>query len=163
MVAGRAIPDQFLENRSAFDCALEFATQDNCRGIVGIETKYHEHAKKESIPDSQKLRRYRSVAQNSKVFKPGAIDKIIGTHLQQIWQDHLLVLSMLQHPSKTWGWVKFVLVHPEKNSSFADAAKKYTDHLADDRTFTVRTIESALSAGILPDKIERKFRNRYLW
>jgi len=161
---GRSIPGQFLENRSAFDCAIEFRTGNKTFGILGIETKYHEHAAKEKSITIKRLNRYKVIAKNSGIFKSGAIKEILGSNLQQIWQDHLLVLSMLQHSSNKWNWGKFILVHPEKNPSFAEAGEKYKELLMNnDSTFEVRTIESVLKSEILPLDIEKKFRHRYLW
>lgn len=160
---GRRICGAFLENRSAFDVAFELAFPDGSHGVVGIETKYHEHCRREKPPAESRLRRYEEVTRNSGVFEPRALDAIAGTHLQQIWLDHLLALSMLQHPNRQWKWVKFVLVHPEKNPSFAKAAAAYAKLLADRSTFEVRTIESLLDNGVLPAEVESAFRTRYLW
>ena len=33
-----------------------------------------------------------------------------------MWLEHLLLLSMLQHPSRTWSWGRYVVVHPAGNS-----------------------------------------------
>lgn len=55
---GRADPE-YLDNRTAFDAALILHLGDDRHGVVGIETKYHEHPvadKKEIAPE--KLRRY---------------------------------------------------------------------------------------------------------
>ncbi|MEK0337800.1 MAG: hypothetical protein QQN41_10245 [Nitrosopumilus sp.] len=160
---GRSLSNQFLENRSAFDCAFEFKTGENTFGVLGIETKYHEHAVKEKVIKPERLSRYIEIAQKSGVYKTGAIKNILGSNLQQIWQDHLLVLSMLQHSSKKWNWGKFLLVHPKNNLSFAKAGQKYKKLLLNDSTFEIKTIESALDANLLPSKIEKEFRYRYLW
>ena len=31
------------------------------------------------------------------------------------WLEHLLLLSMLQHPSGEWTWGRYVVVHPAGN------------------------------------------------
>ena len=86
-----------------------------------------------------------------------------GTDLQQIWLDYLLALSMLQHPSGAWGWAGFMLVHPQKNPSFANATNRYMGILTDRETMRVSTIESLLAADVLPSAIVSDFRKRYLW
>ncbi|MEZ5206678.1 MAG: hypothetical protein R2690_06790 [Acidimicrobiales bacterium] len=122
---GRRDPD-YLNNRTAFDAAVELDLGDGTRGILGIETKYHEHAKAEDPPNAKtRLPRYRQVAERSSVFVDGAIDAIVGEPLQQIWLDHLLALAMVQHPSGTWRWARFVVVHPGANPSFAETADAY--------------------------------------
>lgn len=161
---GRRITGKYLGNRSAFDVAFELDMGEGKSGIIGVETKYHEHCRAEAKPQKEKrLLRYKEVMRESGVFAPGALDKILGTNLQQIWLDHLLALSMLQHPSGQWVWVKFVLVHPQLNPSYARAADEYTRLLTDDTTFDVKTVESLLDAGVLSEDSVQAFTERYLW
>nr|WP_144289989.1 hypothetical protein [Ideonella sp. A 288] len=152
-----------MENRSAFDVAFEAKRPDGTAAIVGVETKYHEHCAVQRVPSELRLARYRHVCDASGVFKAGAIEKIVGTKLQQIWLDHLLVLSMLQDASQMYSWGRFVLVHPSKNPSYAYAASSYIDLLADTSTFEVRTIESLLDAPAYPAAEAKAFRERYFW
>ena len=159
---GRSDP-LFLGNKSAFDVAFEIEKADGTCGIIGVETKYHEHAKAEAVPKPKALARYTEVTEHSGQFKSNWRTAIVGTELQQIWLDHLLVLSMLQHPSKRWSWGRFVLVYPGENPSFARAAERYRDVLTDTATFEARTIESLVDVeGVLPEKVVRAFRERYL-
>lgn len=161
---GRSLRGEYLENRSAFDVAFELQLNDGRKGIIGIETKYHEHCKVEAEPGDERRKRYREVAEMSREFKKGATSEILGTDLQQIWQDHLLALSMLQHASGQWGWAKFVLIHPAKNPSYAGAAERYKTLLkAGTYSFESRTIESLLDTGLLPLSLEKVFTARYLW
>lgn len=153
----------FLNNRSAFDVAFEIAKADGSRGIIGVETKYHEHAKSESAPKPAALARYVEVTERSGVFVDGWKERVVGKPLQQLWQDHLLVLAMLQHPIRKWTWGRFVLVYPEGNPSFANAAAQYRALLKDGATFESRTIESLIgTAGALDQATVAAFRERYL-
>lgn len=158
---GRLDPE-YLGNRSAFDAAIELELPGGL-GVIGVETKYHEHCMAEKRPSNDRLDRYREVTRESRVFKPGALDAILEKDLQQIWLDHLLALSMLQNESGKWKWAKFVLVHPERNVSFADAARRYRALLKDAQTFEAKTVESILDAGALPKVATEAFRRRYLW
>lgn len=160
---GRLCPGEYLENRSAFDVAFELALNDGRRGVIGVECKYHEGCKREKVPSDERRGRYTKVAEASGIFKPDALSKIWGTGLQQILLDHLLTLSMLQHPSQTWGWAKFVLVHPLENPSYARPASRYQALLKDTATFEVTTIEALLEADVLPHEAALAFRERYLW
>ena len=160
---GRQIEGRFLENRSAFDVAFELQLDGGGYGIIGVETKYHEDCKREKAPVDERLTRYTEVTSKSGIFVPGAIDALVGTNLQQIWLDHLLVLSMFQDVSRRWAWAKFVLVHPASNPSYARAAAAYSDLLTDRSTFAVRTIESLLDGRVLPASAVASFRERYLW
>ncbi|MBK8410852.1 MAG: hypothetical protein IPL19_23185 [Sandaracinaceae bacterium] len=159
---GRRDP-AFLGNQSAFDVAFEIDAGADTRAIVGVETKYHEHAAKEAPPKPVALGRYVEVTERSGVFVDGWREHILGTDLQQIWLDHLLVLSMLQHPSQRWRWGRFVLVYPADNPSFVSAAARYAALLANRSTFAATTIEALLATrGALSGEGVSAFRERYL-
>jgi len=156
------LDDDFLGNRSAFDVAFELSLDDGSYGVIGVETKYHEHAKPEQAPNEERLTRYEEVTAESGIFLPNASQALIGTDLQQIWQDHLLALSMLKHPSKQWQWARFVLIHPSGNPSFARAGARYGALLTNTASFQVRTIESMLDSEALPSDAIKVFKERYL-
>jgi hypothetical protein len=157
---GRADPE-YLGNRTAFDAALLLHHDSGRHGVVGIETKYHERPVPEKKPEGRGLTRYLEVTERSGAFVAGAPDQLIETELQQIWQDHLLVLAMLQHPSGRWETGRFVLVHPAENVGFARVAREYAALLTDPSTFEVRTVEELLTGG-LPQATVTAFRDRYL-
>jgi hypothetical protein len=153
---GRFDPE-FLNSLRAFDAAFEAA-----RSIVAVSTKYHEHMKPE-IPKPQNLKRYLEVARRSGVFKRGATRKVEGrSDLAVMWLEHLLLLSMLQHPSGAWTWGRYVVVYPAGNSDVADGCARYRDLLADDATFDSTTIEELLDANVLPRRTIAALRERYL-
>lgn len=159
---GRRDPT-FLGNRSAFDAAFEIVQPDGRHGIVGVETKYHEHAKAEAKPEGAARARYLEVAERAGIFVDGWHDEVLGKPLQQIWLDHLLVLSMLQHPSGRWTWGRFVLVYPSENPSFAAAADRYRALLRDASTFEARTIEDLIDTpNALEPTVVEAIRTRYL-
>jgi hypothetical protein len=170
----------FTNDGTAFDVALFFGESHGPQMVIGVETKYHEHAIKELPPDSltrkrpvipqgkRKMPRYMQIAKRAEkegIFKRGWEEKIFGSEIQQIWRDHLLLLSMLQYQDGTrWSTGTYVLVHPEENPSFAEAGKRYRDCLDDDRTFRVMTIEQLLKPGLLHGPpIAEAFKRRYLW
>jgi hypothetical protein len=152
----------YLGNRSAFDVAFDLALSGGRRGIIGVETKYHETAFAPTRPP-RKLRHYASVTERSAVFREGAAARLAGSDLEQLWLDHLLLLSMLQHPSERWEWGRFVLVYPSENVSSRDAVERYQVELIDDATFQAVTLEQLLDApGALPAEVVDKLRDRYL-
>lgn len=160
---GRLDPD-FLGNRTAFDAAIELDLGDGQRGVLGIETKYHEHAAPEPAPNPQRLARYLEVSTGSGVFHQTQPDSIPGTRLQQLWQDHLLALSMRAHRSHRWSWGRFVVVHPAGNPSFAETAQQYRGLLTDQDTFQAVTLEGLVGTpGALPDDLATALVDRYLW
>ena len=125
-------------------------------------SKYHEWSKPE-IPRPENVPRYLEVAEKSAAFAPGATAGLEGrSELAVMWLEHLLLLSMLQHPSGRWTWGRYVVVHPAGNSDIADACARYRSLLADDSTFASVTLEELLDVGVLPDDTTRALRARYL-
>jgi hypothetical protein len=82
--------------------------------------------------------------------------------LIHIWLDHLLVLSMLQHPSHAWHWGRLVVVHPAGNTDFADVCARYRALLVDHSTFASATLEELLGAKALPPPTVAGLRHRYM-
>ncbi len=79
-----------------------------------------------------------------------------------MWLEHLLLLSMPQHPSGAWTWGRYVVVHPAGNVDVAGLCARYRDLLADDSTFATLTIEGLLDAGVLPASTTTALRERYV-
>jgi hypothetical protein len=152
----------YLNSLRAFAVAFVLDLGDGTQGIVGLDTKYHERTKSE-IPKPSNLARYLEVAERSGVFGPGAIDAVKGrSDLAVMWLEHLLLLSMLQHPSGTWKWGRYVVAHPACNSDFVDACARYRDLLVDQSTFSSVTVEELLDANVLPAQTTAALRERYL-
>jgi hypothetical protein len=152
----------YLNNLRAFDAAVVLDLDDGSRGIVGLDTKYHERTKPET-PKPSNLRRYLEVAERSGVFEAGAIDAVKGrTDLAVMWLEHLLLLSVLQHASGAWTWGRYVVVHPAGNTDFAEACNRYRDLLADQSTFSSMILEELLGADVLPARTARALRERYI-
>jgi hypothetical protein len=151
----------YLGNLMSFSAAIVSDLGDGTQGIIGVDTKYHERLKRE-VPKPTKLARYLEIAETSGVFAPGAIDAFNGTELTVMWLQHLLMLSMLQHPSGTWSWGRFVVVHPAGNVDYAEACARYRDLLADQSTFSSVTVEELLDADALPAQATAALRERYI-
>jgi hypothetical protein len=158
---GRLDPT-YLNSLRAFDAAFVLNRDDGTKGIVGVMTKYHEWGKPET-PKPSNLPRNREVAETSGAFATGAVDVLKGrTDLAVMWLEHLLLLSMLQHPSGRWSWGRYVVVHPAGNSDVADAVGRYRNLLVDESTFSSVTIEELLEADVFPAKTTNALRDRYL-
>ena len=142
------------------DAAFVLDLGDGTQGIVGVATRYHEHSKR-ALPKPARLPRYVEIAERAGVFAPEAIDEVNGTDLLVLWLGHLLLLSMLQHPSRAWSWGRLVLVRPAGNSDFADQCARYRALLTDRSTFASVTIEQLLAAGALPEATAAALRARY--
>jgi len=158
---GRFDPS-YLNSLRSFDAAFVLDLGDGTRGIVAVDTKYHERMKPE-LPKPSNLSRNREVAQRSGIFEPRALDLATSrSGLAITWLEHLLVLSMLQHHTGQWDWGRYVVVHPAGNGAVVDACAHYRDLLVDQSTFAAITIEDLLSAGALPKPTTAALRERYL-
>src|SRR6266700_1100068 len=151
----------YLGSLRSFDAAFVLDLGDGTEGIVGVVTAYHEVNRRQP-PKPKRLPRYREITDRSGFFGPGAIDAVSGTELIHIWLDHLLVLSMLQHPSGAWRWGRLVVVHPVGNSDFAGACTRYSDLLVDRSTFSSVTLEELLDADALPPQTAAALGDRYV-
>jgi hypothetical protein len=157
---GRLDP-AYLGNLVAWDVAFVLDLGDGSEGIVGVVTAYRDVNRRQP-PKPRRLPRYREITETSGIFRPGAIDAVNGTELIHVWLDHLLVLSMLQHPSRAWRWGRLVVVHPAGNTDFAEACARYGDLLVDRSTFSSMTIEELLDARALPAQTTTALCERYL-
>lgn len=155
---GRRDP-AFLGDRTAFDAVFHIG--EGRQHLIGVETKYHEHPMTErhtaGIPAA-----YRRVAQQARLFKrPGSVEDIWNSDLEQVWRDHLLALSCQQHEDG-WKKTKYVLVAPAGNPAWKPLVQRYRDLLTDEAAQTVeyRSLESLLDAKVLSHA--DVFRRRYL-
>lgn len=148
----------YLNSLRTFDAA--FVLEPG--GIVGCAVRYHERAKAET-PRPENLGRYREVAERSGAFRADALDGLLSRgDLCELFLEHLLVLSMLQHPDGAWTWGRFVLVHAAGNVDVVDQLARYRTCLADDTTFAATTIEALLDGDALPAASTAALRERYV-
>jgi hypothetical protein len=158
---GRFDPE-YLNSLRAFDAAFVLDRGDGERAFVGIDVNYHDWLKP-AIPKPSNMPRNLEVAERSGVFQPGAVEEVKGrSALCVTWLEHLLLLSMLQHPSGEWSWGHYVVVHPAENSSVAEGCARYRNLLVNESTFSAMTVEDLLRADVLPARTASVLRERYL-
>lgn len=164
--------EKYTNDRTAFDVALRMGDPSGPRNVVGLETKYHEHSFKEGKSKPAGAQRHQDQtkflvdkANSSGAFKPGWEESVLGTDLRQIWRDHLLALTMRDHPQEWTSSTRYVLVYPSRNGSFADAVGRYGALLeSEDDSFKAFTIEEVLDASFAHGGPTKDlFRQRYLW
>lgn len=151
----------YTGNLISLDAAVALERPDGSRAVLGFATEYHDFAKRE-VPKPERLARYAEVADRSGAFAPGALEAVLESNLLVMWLQHLLVCSMVQHPTAGWSWGRFVLVHPEGNADYAGAATWYRSLLRDDSTFASITVEDLLERDALPARSVRALRERYV-
>jgi PD-(D/E)XK nuclease superfamily protein len=153
---------QWLNSLRQFDAAFVLARGDGSHGIVAVDVTYHERLKMET-PKPENLWRYREVHEGSAAFRPEAFDQVKGRNdLWSPWLEHLLLLSMLQHPGGAWTWGRYVTVHAAGNVDMAERSVRYGGLLVDPTTFRSTTLEDVLGSGALPSPTVRAIRERYL-
>src|SRR5262249_37101139 len=118
---------------------------------------------KPETPRPENLTRYLRVAKRSGAFRPRAVDTVKGRNdLATMWLEHLLVLSMVQHPSRRWAWGRYIVVHPAGDTDFAGGCNRYRSLLRDRSTFSSMTLEELIAARALPRPTVKALRDRYL-
>ena len=158
---GRLDP-AYLGSLRAFDVAFLLDLGDGTQGIVGVDVKYHEWLKPE-IPKPSNLWRYLEVAERSGAFGRGAVDEVKGkSGLCEMWLEHLLLLSMLQHASGMWTFGRYVVVYLAGNTDLAEACSRYRALLVEQTTFSSVKVEVLLKTNALPAKTAAALRDRYL-
>jgi hypothetical protein len=152
----------YLHSLRSFAAAFVLDLDDGSHGIVAVDVKYHERNKSET-PRPENRARYTEVGERSEAFAAGAIDTLKRpSDLAVMWITHLLLLSMLQHPTDNLTWGRLVVGHPAGNTDVVDACSRYRAVLADDATFATVTLEDLLAAEALPAAKRRALRDRYL-
>ena len=158
---GRLEP-RWLNGLRRFDAAIVLAREDGSHGIVAVDVTYHERLKAET-PKPENVWRYREVHERSAAFRPEAFDRVRGrSDLWSPWLEHLLLLSMLQHPGGAFTWGRYVTVHAADNLDMAERSVRYGGLLADATTFWSPALEEVLGTGALPPRAFEPFGNRYL-
>jgi hypothetical protein len=158
---GRFDPE-YLHSLRAFDVVVALDVGDDQHAVVAVDVEYHERNKGE-IPKPRNMPRNGEVAERSGAFRPGVVDEFHGRNdLTVKWLEHLLLLSMLQHPSGEWTWGRYVVVHPADNPDATDACARYRDLLADESTFATITLDDLLAADALPSPTTAAVGARYL-
>lgn len=151
----------YIGSLVTFDAVFELDLGGDGRGALAVVTRYHDALKRE-IPKPTRRWRYLEVMNSSAVFRPTALGAVDATDLTVLWLTHLLALSMLQHRSGRWEWVRFAVVHAAGNSDYAEASDRYRALLADDTTFASTTIEAIVASGALPAASASALRDRYV-
>ena len=124
----------YLNDGTAFDTYIRTQTSNGTKCGIGIEVKYTERdykiGKTESINVKNHQSLYWKTARASGCF-PNPDDEVFGTDpLRQIWRNHLLGLSMVEHGDLNEFYS--ITLFPNGNKHFHDVLPKYISRLTDD-------------------------------
>jgi hypothetical protein len=157
---------EYLNDRTAFDAYFEYFTKEANHGIIGVEVKFTE-------PFSQKVydtSHYRELVETpGSPWKKQSWAELSDIRWNQLWRDHLLAYSIIQHAYSTPSEGFFVLVrHPEDGECEANAKMYQSILRSDDKTFVDLPMDKLLAAYDsmeLSDEVREwleKFRERYI-
>jgi mRNA-degrading endonuclease YafQ of YafQ-DinJ toxin-antitoxin module len=127
----------YTADASAFDVYMEYLTPAGAAGFFGIEVKYHESLQNSA---ARHRSRYDEVAAAMRCFRGDALESLREKPLQQIWRDHLLAGSILQHGNR-FSEGCFVFLYPKDNLHCSQAVQAYRQCLTSYDTFMVWTLE----------------------
>lgn len=162
--------EKYLGDRTSFDTYIQGYNLNGEIVGIGIEVKYTEKAYK--IRESEARRvcdrksTYWLTTQESGQFVDGGCRQLAEDNLRQIWRNHLLGLSMVQHNDIE----KFVSItlYPKGNIHFHNALEEYRRYLVTDVQQTVHgcTFEKyidCLSGDKEIEKWKHYLKVRYLF
>ncbi len=157
---GRSDP-KYLSDKTAFDVYIRYRTDDERKGFLGIEVKYHEDLGSSNLADHRE--RYDEVADQMGCFRSDALPRLQQSKkLNQMWRDHMLVGI---HQNKgDFDEAYYVFLYPEANESCTEAVGEYRDCLSDPTSFVPLTINSFVATLMYHSNEEwiRQFYGRYL-
>ena len=137
---GRRNP-RYTDCRTASDAFVGYKTASGGKGGIGIEVKYHESMEE---PPARHRERYDEITAVAGIFREDCLNELRQAPLQQIWRDHMLVLSMIQAGDIDEGI--FAFVYPQDNPRCAAAIARYLGCLTRTDTIAVWTIEEVVAA-----------------
>lgn len=127
--------ENYLNDGTSFDTYIEYTHADGQKGIIGIEVKYTEKEYK-LVRDSKQERdinnkssKYFTVTTNSGIYKPGTTDTLITDKFRQVWRNHILGESILQH-DKRFKYFTSLTIFPSGNKHFTETSEEYIKLLA---------------------------------
>ena len=117
---------KYTGDHSAFDVFIEYLNHDK-RGFIGIEVKYAESLKEETMEKANSYfkERYITLSKDSGAFLPNSESKLRVPPLSQIWRDHLLSVATKQDYDEGI----FVFLYPINNKECHNAVSLYKENL----------------------------------
>ncbi len=153
---------KYTGDSSAFDVFVVYVNEliENC--FFGIEVKYAENLLDE--PATHK-KTYEEISIQSEIFNMTMLDKLKEKPIQQIWRDHLLVLSMFIK-NKDYKTGDFIYLYPSENDNCKLGVELYSQTFKTNKEnyFKPLTLEKLIDTikSFCSDNWIDEFINRYL-
>lgn len=157
---------EYLNDRTAFDAFVEYLDTADRSAFTGIEVKLSEPLSQQRY-DGPAYRRWMEGSDSP--WRPEARDQVAEKSYNQLWRDHLLAISMINHRDSQFHHGRLMLVRHPGDHHCLSVVQGYQDLLTeDDDTFIDMPLDRLVEAweGIpLADGLHdwlARFRLRYL-
>ncbi len=153
---------EYLDDRTAFDAFIEYETQDERAGFIGIETKLSEPF---SILPHYRYDKpaYRRWMTPDGPWRADAGDEVAKREHNQLWRDHLLAWSLLRHPASKYAEGGLSVVYHPEDRRCREVIAGYCALLRDAATFSSFDLAQVVSVWKpLAGPWLAKFEQRYL-
>jgi hypothetical protein len=148
-----SLPENYLNDRTAFDAYIEYTNVLNEKALIGIEVKFTEHEyklkpkSKEEKDINSKTSLYYSVTKKSNLYHDDALEKLPIDLFRQIWRNHLLGESILQK-HENFKYFTSITFFPAGNLHFVEISKQYIKLLkTNNNNFIPITFEAFLKVA----------------
>lgn len=150
---------EYLNDRTAFDAFLEYVTKDDKVGFIGIETKLSE----QFSPHCYDKPEYRRWMTPDGPWRTDAREDVARLKHNQLWRDHLLAWSLLQHSKSKYAEGCLTVVYHPDDRHCRDVVAGYRALLQDETTFSYFDLDQVVSAWKpLAGQWLLEFEQRYL-
>ncbi len=134
--------DEYLDDRTAFDVFIEYEGDGDHAGFIGIEVKLTEPFSQHRY-DKPTYRRWMTP---DSPWRADSRDAVADIEHNQLWRDHLLAWSVLQHRSRRYAAGHLsVVFHPEDHRC-RGVIDRYRTLLRSQATFSAFDLSQVISA-----------------
>ena len=132
---------EYLADRTSIDTVLEYELDKGGLGFLGIETKLTEPFS----PDRYDKPSYRRWMTPDAPWRDDAGADVDHTAWNQLWRNHLLVWSMLRHPSSRYDEGRCIVVRHPADTRCDDVMAGYRRLLKDTRSLEDCPLDRVIS------------------
>ena len=133
---------EYLDDKTAFDAIIEYEASDGRPGFIGIETKLTEPFSEQKYAGAK----YRRWMTPEAPWREDAMEAVSLTQHNQLWRDHLLAWSLLNHPRSEYGHGRLVVVFHAEDRGTSDVIDGYRRLLRDAATLEALDLGAIVSA-----------------